>query len=92
LPKKILAIIFLQNKFGNPNKVTKHTLSAYYVANIFKEYLMKQKDTYKEIRTIYRENIVARVHIPDLAPDEKERRMRNISKVAGQLLSSQTKK
>jgi hypothetical protein len=53
---------------------------------------MKQKDTYKEIRTIYRENIVARVYIPDLAPDEKERRMRNIGKVAGQLLSSKTKK
>jgi hypothetical protein len=53
---------------------------------------MRQQDTYKEIRTIYRENIVARVHIPDLTPDEKERRMRNISKVAGQLLSTQTKK
>lgn len=53
---------------------------------------MKQQDNYKEIRTICRENIVARVHIPDLAPEEKERRMRNISKVAGQLLSSQNKK
>jgi len=53
---------------------------------------MKQKDTYKEIRTICRENIVARVYIPDLAPDERERRMRNIGKVAGQLLSSKTKK
>jgi hypothetical protein len=53
---------------------------------------MKQQDTYKETRTICRENIVARVYIPDLAPDEKERRMRNISKAAGQILSSQTKK
>ena len=53
---------------------------------------MKQQDTYKEIRTICRENIVARVHIPDIAPEERERRMRNISKVAGQLLLSQTKK
>lgn len=53
---------------------------------------MKQKDTYKEIRTICRENIVARVFIPDIAPDEKERRMRNISKAAGQLLLSKMKK
>jgi hypothetical protein len=52
---------------------------------------MKQQDTYKEIRTIYRDNIVARVHIPDIAPEERERRMRNIGKVAGQLLSSKTK-
>ena len=52
---------------------------------------MKQQDNYKEIRTICRENIVARVHIPDLTSEEKERRMRNIGKVAGQLLSSKTK-
>lgn len=54
---------------------------------------MKQQDTYKEIRTICRENIVARVHIPDIEPEEKERRMRNISKAAGELLlSRQTKR
>lgn len=59
---------------------------------IRKGVVMKRPDTYKEIRTICREDIVARVFIPDLTPEEKERRMRNISKAAGQLLSSKMKK
>ena len=60
--------------------------SAYYVANIFKEYLMKQQDTYKEIRTIQHGDIVARVHIPDLTKEERDRRMAKIGQAASQLL------
>ena len=38
-----LELIFLPNEFGNPNKVTKQTKSAYYVANIFQGAIMKDK-------------------------------------------------
>lgn len=50
---------------------------------------MKQADTYKEIKTIQCGNITARVHIPDITEDERNRRMKEISKAAGRLLSSQ---
>lgn len=49
---------------------------------------MKQKDTYKEVRTINHDNAVVRVHIPDLKPEEKERRMKEITKAAVNLLLS----
>jgi hypothetical protein len=46
------------------------------------------KDTYKEVRTFHYENAVVRVHIPDLTPGESERRMKEVTKAAIQLLSS----
>ena len=46
---------------------------------------MKQ-DTYKEVITIKHENAVVRVHIPDITPEEKERRMVEIRKAAADLL------
>ena len=49
---------------------------------------MKQQDTYKEIKTIAREGIVARVYIPDLTEAERSRRMKEIEKAAAQLLAS----
>lgn len=47
---------------------------------------MKQQDTYKEIRTIQHGDIVARVHIPDLTKEERDRRMAKIGQAASQLL------
>ena len=49
---------------------------------------MKQKDTYKEVRTICRDGVVARVHIPDLTKEERDRRMREIERAAARLLAS----
>ena len=53
---------------------------------------MKEKDTYKEVRTIKHGDIVARVHIPDLTEDERNRRMKAISQAAVKLLLSQKTK
>lgn len=53
---------------------------------------MKQQDTYKEVRTIQHGDIVARVHIPNLAPSERDRRMKAISQAATKLLLSQDKR
>ena len=50
---------------------------------------MKEKDTYKEVRTIKHEGIVVRVHIPDLTEEERNRRMKDISQAASKLLLSQ---
>jgi hypothetical protein len=47
---------------------------------------MAQQDTYKEVRTFTFPNMVVRVHIPDLTPDERARRMRAIHNQAAQLL------
>lgn len=52
---------------------------------------MKQKDTYKEVRTFYYENAVVRVHIPDITPEEHERRMKAISAAAVRLIVSKNK-
>ena len=49
---------------------------------------MKQKDTYKEVKTFHYPNAVVRVHIPDLTPEEKERRMKEVTKAAVNLLLS----
>ena len=49
---------------------------------------MKEKDTYSEVRTIRHGDIVARVHIPDLTQEERDRRLKEISQVASQLLLS----
>ena len=49
---------------------------------------MRQPDTYKEPITISQGNIVARVYRPILTPEEEARRMKEISKAAGQLILS----
>ena len=48
---------------------------------------MKQ-DTYKEVRTFRYDNAVVRVHIPDLTPEERERRMKEVTEAAVELLLS----
>ena len=45
-----------------------------------------KKDTYKEVKTIYHENAVVRVHIPDITPEERERRMRELIKAVSDLM------
>ena len=52
---------------------------------------MKCVDTYKEVRTIQFPGMVARVHIPDLTPEERTRRMKNIHKAATNLLKGKQK-
>jgi ribosome recycling factor len=49
---------------------------------------MKQKDTYKEVRTFQYDNAIVRVHIPDLTEEERSRRMREIERAAARLLAS----
>lgn len=49
---------------------------------------MKQQDIYKEVRTICREGVVVRVHIPDLTEEERSKRMREIERAAARLLAS----
>lgn len=49
---------------------------------------MKQQDTYKEVRTICRDGVVARVHIPDLTEEERTKRMREIERASARLLAS----
>jgi hypothetical protein len=51
------------------------------------------KDTYKEVRVFQYDNAVVRVHIPDLTPDEQNRRMKEVERTAMQLiLASRSKK
>lgn len=49
---------------------------------------MQKRDTYKEVRTFTYPNAIVRVHIPDLTPDERNRRMRKVEKAAADLLKS----
>lgn len=44
--------------------------------------MKKQSDTYKEVRIMQHRLGVARVYIPDLTPEERERRMQQIKKAA----------
>lgn len=48
---------------------------------------MRVQDTYKEVKTIKFGENVARVYIPDLTDEERERRMREIARLAGELLA-----
>jgi hypothetical protein len=51
------------------------------------------KDTYKEVMVFQYDNAVVRVHIPDLTPDEQNRRMKEVERTAMQLiLASRSKK
>lgn len=45
-------------------------------------------DTYKEVITIHFANAVARVHIPDLSEEERERRLARIGRAAADLVFS----
>ncbi len=48
---------------------------------------MKQgQDTYKEVRVFEYPNAIVRVHIPDLTPEERARRMKRIHDAAAALL------
>ena len=53
---------------------------------------MKQKDTYKEVRIIEFPCGVARVYIPDITPEERERRLERIAQSAALLLYPELKK
>lgn len=44
------------------------------------------QDTYKEVREFRFPNMVARVHIPELSPQERAERMREIHKQVANLL------
>ena len=52
---------------------------------------MKQKDTYKEVRVIEFPCGTARVYIPDITPEERERRMKRIIQSAALLLYPELK-
>ena len=45
-------------------------------------------DTYKETRVITFPGMVARIYIPDLTAEERERRMKSIKRAAAQLLKN----
>lgn len=47
---------------------------------------MKSADTYREVKTITFPGMIARVHIPELTPEERSRRMKSIKKAATDLL------
>lgn len=47
---------------------------------------MKKPDTYKEIKTFHFPGMVARVYIPDLTEEERNRRMNTIHNQAANLL------
>jgi len=47
---------------------------------------MKAPDAYKETKVFEFPGMIARVHIPDLTPEEKTRRMKAIHNAAAALL------
>lgn len=47
---------------------------------------MQSQDTYKEVRVFEYPNAIVRVHIPDLAEDERNRRMKEVQRAAQQIL------
>lgn len=47
---------------------------------------MKTKDTYKETRELKFPGMIARVHIPDITPAERQRRLKAIHNAAAELL------
>ena len=48
-------------------------------------------DAYKEVKTYRYPNAIVRVHIPDLTPEEREKRMKIIADAAGNMLKSMDK-
>ncbi len=53
---------------------------------------MKCQDSYKETKVFEFPGLIARVHIPDLAPEERSRRMKAIHNAAANLLKNQKEK
>ena len=53
---------------------------------------MKCTDTYKVVKTIEFPGMIARIHIPELTPEERNHRMQAIKKAATNLLKGQMKK
>ena len=49
---------------------------------------MKTQDTYKEVKIFTYPGLVARVYIPELTEEERNKRMRAIHKQAANLLRS----
>lgn len=49
-------------------------------------------DTYKETKVFEFPGMIAHVHIPDLTPEEKSRRMKSIYKAAENLLKNKKEK
>ena len=47
---------------------------------------MKTQDTYKDVRTFEFPGMIVRVHIPNLTPEEKSKRMKSIHNQAANLL------
>lgn len=52
---------------------------------------MKGQDTYKEVKVIEFPNMIARVYIPDLTEEERERRMKRIKDATVRLLTVASK-
>lgn len=44
------------------------------------------KDTYKEVKVIEFPGMIARIHIPDITPEEREKRMKAVYNAAANLL------
>lgn len=58
---------------------------------------MRTQDTYKEVRVFEFPGgesppLIARVYIPDLTPEERQRRMKQIHKAAAELIMSLERK
>lgn len=54
--------------------------------------MAKTKDTYKEVRTYETPGWVVRVHIPDLTPEERTKRLEAIKQAAADLVLNTTRK
>lgn len=52
---------------------------------------MAKSDTYKEVRTFNYPGWIIRVHIPDLTPEERARRMKAIERAAADVLRAAEK-
>lgn len=52
---------------------------------------MQSQDTYKEVKTFTYPNAIVRVYIPDLAEEERNRRMNEVRRAAQQILRGNTK-
>ncbi len=48
--------------------------------------MRKVQDTYSEVKTFTYPNAVVRVHIPDLTPSERERRMNNLKEATARFM------
>jgi len=51
---------------------------------------MKKEEKYKEVRIMNLPNTVAKIYIPDLTDDERERRMQKIYSASAALVNCRT--